>query len=156
MYGSPNILWKVEILLWTIQIYYESSGFSFEKSSCIMNYQDFIMKKGQDFHDDRSRFSWWQVELFMMAGRDFYDMSRFLSWQLEIFMMVPGQDFSWRQLDIFMMTGKDFYDSRLRFSCWQVDIFMMAGRNFYNEKSKRLWGQVEIFMMTGWDFSFRS
>ena len=155
--NDPDILWKFQILLCTVvQIYYERSRFYYERSRYIMKVPDFPLKNRVVLWIIKILL-WRRVKIFMITGRDFHDgRSRFLSWQLEIFMMVPGQDFSWRQLDIFMMTGKDFYDSRLRFSCWQVDIFMMAGRNFYNEKSKLLWGQVEIFIMTGWDFSFRS
>ena len=31
------------------------------------------MMADRDFHDDRSRFSLWQVEIFMITGRHFHD-----------------------------------------------------------------------------------
>ena len=57
MHG-PDILWKVEILIWTVE-------------NSILNGWDFADDrsrisrwKGQDFDDDRSRFRWWQVKIF--------------------------------------------------------------------------------------------
>ena len=114
---------------------------------------------GRDFHDAGSRFSWWQVEIFMMTGRDFHDArSRFSWWQVEIFMMT-GRDFhndrsrfSWCQVKIFMMTGRDFHDDRSRFSWLQVKIFMMTSRDFHDDRSRFSWLQVEIFMMAVGEF----
>ena len=52
------------------------------------------------FHDIRSRFSWCQVEILVMTGREFHDSrSRFSLWQAEIF----------------MITGLDFHGTRSRF-----------------------------------------
>ena len=63
-------------------------------------------------HVERSRFSWWRVEIFMMNGRGFHDKpSRFWWWTVEDF----------------MRNGRDFHDERLRFSWWTVEIFMMTG-----------------------------
>ena len=31
------------------------------------------MMTGLGFYNDRSRFSWWQVEMFMLTGPNFYD-----------------------------------------------------------------------------------
>ena len=74
-----------------------------------------FMIAGQDFHDNRSRFSWWQVEIFMMTCRDFHDnRSRFLWWRVEIFIM-KGQEFN--------MNGRDFHVDRSRFLWWQAEIF---------------------------------
>ena len=81
---GPNILWKIEILLWPVEIYQERSRFHYDRSryfmagrNLIMEDQDFIMNC-QGFCSDRSRSSWWKVEVFMMTNRDFHDnRSRF-------------------------------------------------------------------------------
>ena len=31
------------------------------------------MMTDEDFHHERSRFLWWQVQIFMITGRDFHD-----------------------------------------------------------------------------------
>ena len=98
----------------------------------IMNGRDFItngrgfITNRQDFHDERLRFSWWTVEIFMIACRDF---------------MING-------LEIFMMVDRDFLDKRSRFSWWTVEIFMMNGPDFHGEQSRFSRWVVEIFMMT--------
>ena len=81
---GPNILWKVEILLWPVEIYHKKSKFHDDRSryfmtgwDLIMKDQDFIMDC-RDFRPGRLRSSWWK--------------SRFSRWQLEIF-MITGQDF---------------------------------------------------------------
>ena len=60
--------------------------------------QDFNIN-GRNFNDDRSRFLWRQVEnlwqllvIFMMSSRDFFVSPRFSWWQVEVFMMT-GRDF---------------------------------------------------------------
>ena len=87
------------------------------------------MMTDRDFHDDRSRFSWWQVEIFIMTSRHFND---------------DRSRFSWWQVKIFMLTDWDFRDDRSRFPWWQVTIFMMTGDT--------LLSIVEISMMRGRDF----
>ena len=42
--NGPDILWKVEILLWTVHICYERSRFYHERSTYIMKGSNFIMK----------------------------------------------------------------------------------------------------------------
>ena len=37
----------------------------------MMTYPDFHDKSG--VYDDKMRFLWWQVEIFMMIGRGFHD-----------------------------------------------------------------------------------
>ena len=74
---------------------------------------DFLMK-GQDFHDDRSRFSWLQVEVSWWQVK-------ILLWTVNIF-MTTSRDF--------IINGRGLHDYRPRFSWWQVEIFMVAGRYF--------------------------
>ena len=111
---------KVEILLWTVQIYYKRSRFYHDGQDMLWKFKillwtvkiftmtgrDFVMNGG-DFLDDRSRFyyeqlrfSWWQVEIFMRKGRDI------LWWQVEISMVV-GLDF--------LMNSWDYHDDRSKF-----------------------------------------
>ena len=81
---GPNILWKVEILLWPVEIYHKKSKFHDDRSRYFMTGRDLIMKDQdfimdcRDFRPGRLRSSWWK--------------SRFSRWQLEIF-MITGQDF---------------------------------------------------------------
>ena len=57
------------------------------------------MMNSQNFHHDRSRFSWWMVKIFIMTDQDFHDeWSRFSSWLVQIF----------------IMTGPDFHPERSR------------------------------------------
>ena len=53
--NGPDISWKVELSLRTVQIYYEKSRFYYERSRYIMIGWHFIMS-GRDFHDDRQDF----------------------------------------------------------------------------------------------------
>ena len=123
LYGAP--FWgKVEILLWTVQIYYQRLIFYHGQSKYIMKrYWEFIMNgwdfmmtdwnllrmvgifviTGWDFPDDRSRFQWWQVEIFMMADQGFHnDKSRF----------------SWQQVEVFMMAGRNFEIFMMMYNCF--------------------------------------
>ena len=84
-----------------------------------------------------SRFSSWEVEIFMIKSGDFYhDRSRFSSWQAEIF----------------IMTGRGFLHVRSRFSSWQVEIFFMKDPDFYFDRSRFSSRQVQMFFMKGLDF----
>ena len=49
--NGQDVLWEVEIVLWTLEIF-------------MMTGRVFMMT-GRDFHDSRSRFPWWTVEIFM-------------------------------------------------------------------------------------------
>ena len=126
------------------------------------------MMVGRAFYDDRSRFPWRQVKIFIMtdqnfrdeSARSYYERSRFSWWQVKIFMMI-GRDF--------IINGWDFHNYWSRFSWWQVEIFMMASwdfpgvmvtcRDFHGDKSRYLRLQVQIllstvkiFLKTGRDF----
>ena len=93
IYGTP--VWqKVEILLWTVDIYwgrlrfyYERLRFSWKQIEIFMmtKVEIFMMTlSNSDFYDDRSSFSWWQVEIFMIAGQDFYDNRLRFSWWFQV------------------------------------------------------------------------
>ena len=61
-YGTP--FWpKVQICFHDerLRFYYERSRFSRWTV-------EIFMMRGRNFHDDRSRFSWWRVQIFIVAG----------------------------------------------------------------------------------------
>ena len=115
-------LWKVKIYYGRSRFCYEQCRFYYEWSRYVITGQYFVMNS-RDFDSDilrfyykRSRFSWWQVEIFVMTGWDFF------------------------------MIGHDFYDDRLRFSCLQVKILIMNRWDFRHDRSKSSWWfQVENF-----------
>ena len=104
-----------------------------------------LIMSGRNFHDERSRYKWWQFEIFLVTGRDFHDdTSRFSMWRVDIFMMAvrafysersdfldDRSIFSWCQVEIFMITGQVLYDDsfhydRSKFSSWQIMIFFLV------------------------------
>ena len=95
--GAP--FWsKVDILLRMVQIYYEKLRFYYDRSRYIIKSQSFTMI-GQDILWQVEISSWrmkillWTVEISVLTGWDLHDgRSRFSRWQLEIF-MITGQDF---------------------------------------------------------------
>ena len=88
-----------------------------------------FMLNGRDFHDERSRFSWWTVEIIMMNRWDFHvERSRFPCWTVERLI------FSCWTIEIFMFNSRDFLDERSKFSCWTVEIFMLNSWDFYHER----------------------
>ena len=83
-------------------------GASFQQKIEIYFYDD-----RSRFYYERSRFSWWTVEIFIMNSRDFLnERSRFSLWQVKIF-MVNSRDF--------MMNGRHFHDSRSRLTLNGLD-----------------------------------
>ena len=139
--NGRDISWQadVETLLWTVEI--------------------FIIA-GRSFHDDRSKFSWWQIQNSIRTGGDFhgdrwwfcFEQLRTSRWQVKNF-MVTGRDFimnSWLfnifiMKDRFTMNGWGFHNGRSRFSWWLVEIllwmvemveiwFMTRGRNFHHDR----------------------
>ena len=112
------------------------------------------MVTGRYFNDNRSRFSWWQVDIFMIKSREFImnvrDFLMIVDDRLRFYYEWLG--FSWCQVSIFMMIGLDFNDNRSKFSWWQGEIFMITGRDFHDGKSRFLWWQVEIYFYS-WCYS---
>ena len=94
--------------LQTINIYYQIQLKEDQKlyNTILAKSWDFMLN-GRDFHDERSRFSWWTVE-----------RSIFSCWTIEIF----------------MFNSQDFLDERSKFSCWTVEIFMLNSWDFYHER----------------------
>ena len=64
---------QVEILLWTVQ-------------TCMMTHRDFIMN-GWDFHDDRLRFYYDGRDLYDDRSRFYYERSKLSWWQVDILVM---------------------------------------------------------------------
>ena len=101
------------------------------------------MMTGRDFYDDRSRFSGWLIETFMIRDRDFHDdRSIFSQWESR---------FSRQYVEILMISCQDFHDEWFR--------FLLAGQKFLDEsKNFRVdwltfsWWEVKIFMMAGGDY----
>ena len=121
--NSRDLLWKVQILLWMVEIYYDRL-----RLRPYMN--------GWDCHDSRSKFSWWQVEIFMMTSREF----RKDRWR-----------FSWWQMEILFWTVENFIRDRSKTSWWQVEIllwtaenFVMAGLDFYNERLRFYYERLRL------------
>ena len=69
--NGPYVLWKVEILSWTFQIYYGRSKFYYKQSKYIMTGRDVIINRRNTLR---------QVEIFMMTGPDFTMSSRDILW----------------------------------------------------------------------------
>ena len=97
--NGRDLLWKVQILLWMVEIYYDRLRLR-------------LHMNGWDFHDSRSKFSWWQVENFARTGGDFHDGR----WR-----------FCFERLRTSYTIGQKFYGDRSRFyyeqlriSWWQV------------------------------------
>ena len=104
----------------------------------LMTDLDFIIK-GQDFHDDRSKF-YYAWTRFIINSRDIHDCrSRFYYERLRFH--DSRSIFSWRLVEIFMMTGSDF---------------IMNGWDFHNDRLEILLSMVEILMATGRDFIMNS
>lgn len=146
----------------------------------IMNGWDFHNSR-RSFHDDRSKFSWWQIQNSIRTGGDFhgdrwrfcFEQLRTSRWQVKNF-MVTSRDFiinSWLfnifiMKDRFTMNGWGFHNGRSRFSWWLVEIllwmvemveiwFMTRGRNFHEFHVGRWrfsWRQVEILLWTVQNF----
>lgn len=103
--------WYVEILLWAIEIF-------------MMTGQEFILN-GQDFRDHRLRWLW-MVETFMMTVWDFhYHRSRFSWWQAKIFIMAC-QDFFSHNCDQGCLFSTLF--SAVNFSLIPCPFFMLSLR----------------------------
>ena len=85
--NGRDILWQadVETLLWTVEIFIIAG-------EVFMMQVEIFMMTDPEFHKDRWRFSWWQVEIlfwtvenFTMTGQKFHgDKSRFYYQQLII------------------------------------------------------------------------
>ena len=121
--NGRDLLWKVQILLWMVEIYYDRLRLR-------------LHMNGWDFHDSRSKFSWWQVETFMMTGREF----RKNRWR-----------FSWWQMEILFWTVENFIHDRSKILWWQVEIllwtaenFVMAGLDFYNERLRFYYERLKL------------
>ena len=119
------------------------------------------MMIGRDFNDNRSRFSWWQVDIFMIKSQEFImNVRDFLKtvddrlrFYYECWDFLDGRSvFSCWQVRIFMMIGLDFNDSRSKFSWWQAENFMITGRDFHDDKSRFFWWQLEIYFCS-WCYS---
>ena len=113
-FGTP--FWeKVELLSWqTVEILLREVAILLRVVDISLQTVEIFMMNDQDFQVERSRFSWWTIEIFMLNGRDFS------CWTVEIF----------------MMNGRDFHDEQSRFSWETVKVFMMKGRDFHDERSR--------------------
>ena len=89
----------------------------------------FFMMTGLDLYENRSRFSWWQVEIWY-SGRP---------------------RFSWWQGEVFMIDDWDLHNELSRFSRWQVEIFMSVP-NSHDDRSWFSWWEVQLFMINVQDF----
>lgn len=106
-----------------------------------------FMMTGGDFSDDWSkfyyehlRFSWWQVDIFLMKGRDVYD-DRLIFHDDRSRFYYERSRFLWWRVTIFMISGQYFYDEWSRFSSCLVDILLST---------------FEVLMISSGDFSLRS
>ena len=106
---------------------------------------------GPDFYDESSRFSLWQVHVFMMVGPYF-------QWEVEILIMTSRDShydrskFSYDR-SIFLMRSRDFHYDRSRISRWKVEIFIMAGPYFQDDRWRFLRLQFQIFKDDRYRFS---
>ena len=105
--NGRHVLWKTEILLYTVEICYERSRLYDDRSRYVIAGPDFVMKRSR-FHDGRSKFycEWW---MFL-----WWQLLEILLWTLEIFMMA-ARDFVKKSRD-FIMNGRDFKDDWSIFS----------------------------------------
>ena len=114
-------------------------------SAILANSQDFIIN-GCDFHDDRSRFyyersrcSWWLVEIFMMAGQDFHgEKSIFYYGQLRL---------SWWQVEIILWTATTLKGLKIVTPCHKQQTITT---NLASTTPKRLTKEKKILVSHFW------